>query len=155
MIRKLISHAVCGLSQGKTPGSDGLPLEFYVKFWDQLCPILLQLYNFSFDQGSLSSSMQESVTGLIFRKDDPKHLKNWRPISLLNVDYKILSKALTNQLSKVLPSIVSEDQTCSVSGRTIFDNLTLFRDTLDYINLTGEPGILVSLDKEKAFDRVD
>ena len=150
-----ISRAVRGLSQGKTPGSDGLPLEFYVKFWDQLCPILLQLYNFSFDQGFLSSSMQESVTRLIFKKDDPKHLKNWRPISLLNVDYKILSKALTNRLSKVLPSIVSEDQTCSVSGRTIFDNLTLFRDTLDYINLTGEPGILVSLDQEKAFDRVD
>lgn len=150
-----ISHAVRGLSRGKTPGSDGLPLEFYVKFWDQLCPILLQLYTFSFDQGFLSSSMQESVTRLIFKKDDPKHLKNWRPISLLNVDYKILSKALTNRLSKVLPSIVSEDQTCSVSGRTIFDNLTLFRDTLDYINLTGEPGILVSLDQEKAFDRVD
>ena len=63
--------------------------------------------------------MQESVTRLIFKKDDPKHLKNWRPISLLNVDYKILSKALTNRLSKVLPSIVSEDQTSSVSGRTI------------------------------------
>ena len=150
-----ISRAVRGLSQGKTPGSDGLPLEFYVKFWDQLCPILLQLYNFSFDQGSLSPSMQESVTRLIFKKEDPKHLKNWRPISLLNVDYKILSKALTNRLSKVLASIVNEDQTCSVPGRAIFDNLALFRDTLDYINFTNETGILVSLDQEKAFDRVD
>ena len=121
-----ISHAVRGLSKGKTPGSDGLPLEFYVKFWDQLCPILLQLYNFSFDHGFLSTSMQGSVTRLIFKKDDPKNLKNWRPISLLNVDYKILSKALTNRLSKVLGSIVNEDQTCSVSGRTVFDNLTLF-----------------------------
>jgi len=57
-----ISQAVCGLSPGKTPGSDRLPQEFYVKFWDQLCPILLQLYNFSLEQGFLSSSMQESVT---------------------------------------------------------------------------------------------
>ena len=84
-----------------------------------------------------------------------KKLKNWQPISLLNIDYKILSKALTNPLSKVLTSIVGEDQTCSVPGRTIFDNLALFRDTLDYINLTDETGILVSLDQEKAFDRVD
>ena len=91
-----ISRAVRGLSQGKAPGSDGLPLEFYVKFWDQLNPILLQLHNFSFDQGFLNSTMQESITQLIFKKDDPKNLKNWRPISLLNVDYKILSKALTN-----------------------------------------------------------
>ena len=58
-------------------------------------------------------------------------------------------------MSKVLASIVSEDQTCLIPGRTIFDNLTLFQDTLDYINLTDEPGILVSLDQEKAFDRVD
>ena len=150
-----ISHAVRGLSKGKTPGSEGLPVEFYVKFWDQLCPILLQIYQFSFDQGFLSTSMQGSVTRLIFKKDDPKNLKNWRPISLLNVDYKILSKALTNRLSKVLTSIVGEDQTCSVPNRTIFDNLTLFRDTLNYIDLTNETGILVSLDQEKAFDRVD
>ena len=87
--------------------------------------------------------------------DDPKCLKNWRPISLLNVDYKILSKALTTRLSRVLSSIIREDQTCSIPGRTIFDNLALFRDTLDYISVTDETGILVNLDQEKAFDRVD
>lgn len=74
---------------------------------------------------------------------------------MLNVDYKICSKALTNRLLKVLPSIIQEDQTCSVKGRTIFDNLAVLRDTLDYIDLTGETGILINLDEEKAFDRVD
>ena len=74
--------------------------------------------------------MQGSVTRLIFKKDDPKNLKNWRPISLLNVDYKIVSKDLTNRLLKVLPSVIQEDQTCSIQGRTIFDNLVLLRDTL-------------------------
>ena len=135
MISKLVDYQRCfpSLHDCKTPGSDGLPVEFYVKFWDQLCPILLQLYHLSFDQGFLTTSMQGSVTRLIFKKDDPKNLKNRRPISLLNVDYKILSKALTNRLSKVLTPIVGEDQTCSVPNRTIFDNLTLFRDTLDYL----------------------
>ena len=56
---------------------------------------------------------------------------------------------------RVLSSIVQDDQTCSAPGRTIFDNLVLLRDTLDYITQTDEPGILVSLDQEKAFDRVD
>ena len=101
LMRSLTRFAV--YLKGKNPCADGLPLEFYVKFWDQLSPILLQLYNYSFDHGSLSPSMQESITRLIFKKDDPKNLKNWRPISLLNVDYKILSKALTNRLLRSYP----------------------------------------------------
>ena len=150
-----ITRAVRGLSSGKTPGSDGFPQEFYLKFWALLGPQLVKLYNFSLEQGCFSQSMQGSVTRLIFKKDDPKHLKNWRPISLLNVDYKICSKALTNRLLQVLPSVIQEDQTCSIQGRTIFDNLALLRDTLDYVNITNETGILLSLDQEKAFDRVD
>ena len=51
--------------------------------------------------------------------------------------------------------MIQEDQTCSIQGRTIFDNLALLRDTLDYVNITEETGILLSLDQKKAFDRVD
>jgi len=150
-----ITRAVRGLPTGKTPGSDGLPREFFVKFWGLISPQLVKLYNFSLLQGFFSFSMQCSVTRLIFKKNDPKNLKNWRPISLLNVDYQIVSKALTNRLLKVLPSVIHEDQTCSIQGRTIFDNLALLRDTLDYVNITNETGILLSLDQKKAFDHVD
>ena len=90
-----ITRAVRGLSPGRTPGSDGFPREFCLKFWDLLGPQLVKLYNFSLEQGFFSQSMQGSVTRLIFKKDDPKHLKNWHPISLLNVDYKICFKALS------------------------------------------------------------
>ena len=150
-----ITSAMRGLSPGKTPGPDGLPQEFYAKFWNLLAPHLLRVFNFSLEQGFLCDSMRENVTRLLFKKGDKKLLKNWRPISLLNVDYKICSKALANRLAKVLSSIINEDQTCSVPGRTIFENLALFRDVLDHVNLTNETGILVSLDQEKAFDRVD
>ena len=81
--------------------------------------------------------------------------KNWRPISLLNTDYKLASKAITERLKPVMSSIVHRDQTCGVVGRSIFSNLQLIRDTLDMIDKTDEPGILVTLDQEKAFDRVD
>lgn len=69
--------------------------------------------------------------------------------------HKICSKALSLRLSKVLGSISSTDQTCSVHGRSIVSNLTLLRDALDYVSRTNETGILVSLDQERAFDRVD
>ena len=77
------------------------------------------------------------------------------PFLLLNVDYKIISKVLTSRLAKVLEFIVNPDQTCSVPGRSSFSNVTLLRDIIDFIQETDECAILVSLDQEKAFDRVD
>ena len=99
--------------------------------------------------------METSNTLVIFKKGDRKNLKNWRPISLLNVDYKICSKVLSLRLSKVLEFIVDPDQTCSVPGRKIASNLHILRDVLDYIDRTNETGILISFDQEKAFDRVN
>ena len=98
-----------------------------------------------------------SATRLIFKKrGDRKNLKNWRPISLLNVDYtEIISKVLTSRLSRVLDSVVDPDQTCSVPGRSISSNLVLLRDVFHFIERTDEAAILISLDQEKAFDRVD
>lgn len=80
--------------------------------------------------------MQQSITRLLYEKDDRRDLKNWRAISLLNVDYKICSKAPAIRLSKVLSTTIHPDQTCSVPGRSIFENLLLLRDVLDYVNVT-------------------
>ena len=77
------------------------------------------------------------------------------PISLLNTDYKLASKVITERLKRVMQLIVHKDQTCRVVGRSIFSNLQLIRDTLDMIDKTNKTGILVTLDQEKAFDRVD
>ena len=113
------------------------------------------MYN-DYNRGSLVDSMRPSVRRLLYKKrGDIKDLKNWRPISLLNVDYKIISKAITLHLSQVIGSPFGLDQTCSVPGRLTSSNLSLLRDVLDHIDCTDEAGILVSLDQEKAFDRVN
>ena len=66
--------------------------------------------------------------------------KNWRPISLVNADYKLASKIITERLKKVMSSIVHQDQACGVLGCSIqFSNLHLFRDTLDFIDKANEP----------------
>ena len=147
--------ALKGLQTGKTPGSDGLSTEFYLYFWEDLGALLLSVLNESFHAGSLAESQYEGLLRLIHKKDDRRLPKNWRPISLLNTDYKLASKIITERLKKVMDSIVHHDQTCGVLGRSIFSNLHLVRDVLDYIDKTNEPAILVTLDQEKAFDRVD
>ena len=149
------SEALQRSNRNKSPGADGLTVEFYSQFWDKLGELLVSVFNQGLARGELPESMKASVTRLVHKKDDKRLLKNWRPISLLNVDYKICSKAVSFRLSRVLGSIVDPDQTCSVPGRSIHSNLVLLRDTLAFIDRTGETGILLSLDQEKAFDRVD
>ena len=143
------------MSRNKSPGPDGLTVEFYSKFWHSLRPILVDVINTCYSQSNLCKSMKTSITRLVFKKGDKRSLKNWRPISLLNVDYKICSKVLSIRLSQVLENIISPDQTCSVPSRSILSNLTTLRDMLNYVERTNETGILISLDQEKAFDRVD
>ena len=150
-----VAEALRRSNRNKSPGPDGLTVEFYAHFWEKLGLPLVDVFNQGLERGELPDSMKASVTRLIHKKDDKRNLKNWRPISLLNVDYKICSKAVSIRLAGVIGSIVDPDQSCSIPGRSIFANLSLLRDTLAFIERTGESGILLSLDQEKAFDRVD
>ena len=149
-----MTFALKKMNSNKAPGPDGLTVEFYVKFWDRLGPYLCRVLNACYRAGEMCESMKTSNRRVIFKKGDCKNLKNWRPISLLNVDYKICSKVLSLRLSRVLEFIVDPDQTCSVPGRKITSNLHILGDVLDHIDRTNETGILISLDQEKAFDRV-
>ena len=138
----------------KSPGSDGFPAEFYKSFWQVIGDDLVEMLNFCFARGLLSESMRIAILSLIHKKNDPCSLKNWRPISLLNVDYKIGTKALASRLKRVLPLLLNSDQTCSVPGRSIFENLMLFRDVFDYCDMKDLSLAIVKIDQEKAFDRV-
>ena len=91
-----ILDSIKSLSLNKSPGPDGFTLEFYLHFLHLLAPLLCRLYNHCFSDEKLPASLRTSVTRLIFKKrGDIKDLKNWRPISLLNTDYKILAKIIT------------------------------------------------------------
>ena len=81
-------------------------------------------------------------------------LKNYRPISLLQVDYKILARIMANRFKTVLPKIVSENQSCCIVGKDIADTICNVRDIIDLVNMDNLEGYIVKLDQEKAFDRV-
>ena len=150
-----MTSALKKMNSNKAPGPDSLSVEFYVKFWDRLGPYLCRVLNACYRAGEMCESMKTSNTCVIFKKGDRKNLENWQPISLLSVDYKICSKVLSLRLSKVLEFIIDRDQNCSVPGRKIASNLHIPRDVQDHIDRTNETGILISLDQEKAFDRVN
>lgn len=91
---------------------------------------------------------------LLYKKGDRTDLKNWRPISLLNCDYKILAKMISSRLAHVLEDIIEPDQTCSVPNRSIITNGLLLRDLVQIAHEKNIPAALISLDQLKAFDRV-
>ena len=111
--------------------------------------------NSAFRSGSLSRSQHRGVITLSFKKGDRLDPKNWRPISLLNVDYKIASRSIAARLLKVIHLVVDKDQSCGVPGRFIFGNVAFLRDVVDFCFSSGAPAALLSLDQEKVFDRVD
>ena len=124
--------ALKSMSRNKSPGLDGLTVEFYRHFWDLPCDDLLAVYNSVFSSGRLSATQRFVVVRLLYEKGNKEDLRKWRPISLLNVDYKMLSKVLSTRLTSVLPTLVHHDQTWCVPRRTIHDNTRLLQDVLDY-----------------------
>jgi len=149
-----IFDSLSTMSKNKSPGSDGITMEFYNQFWNVIGDILLKLYKNVQEEEIMSRSMRHGIISLIYKKGDKSNLRNWRPISLLNVDYKILARIMSNRLKYVLPTIISEDQTCSVIGRDISDNISSVRDIINMVEQEKIEGYLVKIDQEKAFDRI-
>lgn len=155
MTEKETTEAVKDMDNNKSPGPDGIPVEFYTHFWDLLKKPLTDLYNFNFDNETMTESQQSALLKLLFKKNDNELLKNWRPISLLNTDYKIAVKVIATRLKHVLETIIHEDQTCGIPGRCIYENLFKLRDITYNAHKNKQQVIMISLDQEKAFDRVD
>lgn len=149
-------EAIQLLRTGKAPGSDGLGSEFYKEFHNLLLEPMMNMFNHSFECGTLPPSLREANISLILKKGKcPEDCASYRPISLLNVDLKILSKVLARRLEDLLPIIVREDQTGFIKGRNSYNNI---RRLLNIIQISEQhkiDGLVISLDAEKAFDRVE
>lgn len=122
------------MAKGKTPGVDGLPAEFYQWFWPVLGEDLVEVLNYCYSYGRLSLSQHSGLITLLYKQGDRLEMKNWRPITLLCVDYKIAAKAIANCLLQVLPSVIHSDQTCGIRSRTSIVNSRLLQDIITDIN---------------------
>ena len=120
------------MSNNKSPENNGLTKEFYETFWEGLKKPLCASITKTFHRGELSHSQKQAVVKLIEKKDrDKKFIKNWRPIQLLNIGTKLISKVLVERLKNVLRSLVSSNQTAYVKGRFISECGRLISDVLE------------------------
>ncbi|KAK3541356.1 hypothetical protein QTP86_023072 [Hemibagrus guttatus] len=150
-----LHKALQRMENGRTSGIDDLPAEFYKAFWAVIGQDVMDVLRDSIQRGEFPLSCRRAILTLLPKKGDLTHLKNWRPVSLLCTDCKLLSKALASRLTKVMERLIHQDQTYCVPDRSIFDNVYLIRDILDVSRLLGLKTGLIFLDQEKAFDRVE
>ncbi|CAM2118439.1 unnamed protein product [Caretta caretta] len=137
------SEALRHMPTNKSPGMDGLTVEFYRVFWDILGADLVTVWAESLQSGVLPLSCRQAVLALLPKKGDLHDLQNWRPVSLLSTDYKIIAKAISLRLGSVLADMIHPDQTYTVPDRSIFDNLFLVRDLLELRHRDGLSQVLV------------
>ncbi len=139
----------------KSPGNDGIPSEFYQFFWSEVGETVVQSFNYAYDNGELSTSQKQAIITLIDKGKDRLLIENWRPISLLNVDYKIASKVISARLNDNIPNLVKLNQTGFVKGRYINDTVRALFDTIEYCKISQHNGLFLMIDFEKAFDSLD
>lgn len=152
---KEAGEALNKMQNNKSPGSSGFSVEFFKFFWRDLGSFLVKSINFGFNKKELSNTQKEGVITCIPKQHKCKsYIKNWRPISLLNVSYKIASGCIANRIKSILPTIIHEDQSGFMSKRFLGDNIRLLYDILNISLKNKKPGLLLLIDFEKAFDSV-
>ena len=144
------------MNKDKSLGQDGITSEFYQRFWPRLVPILVEVYTNIFYTGQLADTMKNGLITLIYKKKgDPNDLKYWRPITLLTADYKILSKMLTSRLNNYINELLNPFQSSGSKERDILNNILNLQTILEYVKENNEDLAVISLDNEKAFDRIE
>jgi len=151
-----IKDIIDSIQNGKSPGSDGLPIEFYKKFWPHIKTYVLNSYKDIWKNKHLGISQRQGIISLIPKKNkDPKKLTNWRPITLLNTDYKILTKYIAEYMKNYLTDIINYNQKGFLSNRFIGENINNVISIMDHCDKLDINALLVFLDYNKAFDCVE
>ena len=139
------------LNKNSASGLDGFTPSLYTSF-QTLIPILFQTFNNSYIRQQLTTTQSIALIKLIRKTPNPKTVKNWRPIALLNIDYKILASIISNRLKPILNSIISQEQQCGLPNRQTFNNHLNILAPINYTNDFPQPLAILQIDFYKAFD---
>lgn len=148
-----IYEVIKGSAPNKSPGKDGLTREFYLKAWDIIKNEFTLVIN-EIKNGHVRDDLQDGVIVLVKKKGGDGSISSLRPITLLNVDYKILSRVLKQRTEKIATTILSSHQKCSNGNNTIFEAVCTVRDHIALSKHERNGGIVIACDLSSAFDRV-
>ena len=148
-----LDKALSMLKNNKSPGIDGYSPEFLKHFWTILGDFFHESIKESFELGKLTNTQSQGLITCLPKSGKSRNLiKNWRPISLLNTTYKLISLCITNRLRKVLNTLISPEQKGFLEGRSISDCTRLMYDIIYECQVQNKPGLILLVDFEKAFD---
>jgi hypothetical protein len=134
--------------------SDGLPVGFYREFWNEIKLIVLEMFH-NLYRGELNlSRLNYGMISLIPKVKDASDIKQYRPICLLNVDYKWSTKVLTMRLTPHAERLISKTQTAFIPSRYILEGVVILHEILHEMRIQQSQGVILKLDFEKAYDKV-
>ena len=153
--REEISEAILSLNNNKSPSVDGFHPEWYKTMRENLVPLLDKCFNYILEDGSPPPSWREAFISVIPKEGkDRMDCKGYRPISVLNADYKLYATILTKRMETAMHDLIDEDQTGFIRNRQAQDNIRRSFHIIENINKTQSGAIILSLDAEMAFDSV-
>ena len=150
-----IWKAISSMKNGKCPGIDGLSIEFYKSEWEIIKHEFVLVVKDMFKDFLMCKDMNKGVIKLAPKSGNLHSMNNWRPITMMNVDYKIVAKIITNRIKSLLPLFISKEQFCAVPSKSISQCNNVIRDIMYYLNYEKVPAAMINLDWSKAFDRVN
>ena len=139
----------------RAPGLDGLSVEFYRTFWNDLKEFMVDTLNYCYEKEEMTNTQKLGVISLIHKKNNPQLLDNYRPITLLNVDTKLLAYSIAQRIKNILPKIINSDQNGYIKNRYIGYNIRQIQDIIDYSEQFKVDGAVLFLDFSKAFDSLE
>lgn len=155
IIEEEVREAVWNLHLDKAPGPDGFTMAFCKQHWEIIKKRSNENAQKWFPKKRIGRNTKSSFLALIPKESNPTTFNRYRPISLCNSSYKILTKILANRMEKLLPEIILENQGVFVPTRQITDNVIIVQEAIQSSIQRKERGIIVKLDMANAFDRVN
>ncbi|KAG9449626.1 hypothetical protein H6P81_009591 [Aristolochia fimbriata] len=150
-----IEAAVKTLPMDKAPGPDGFNGEFFRASWEFMKTDFIDMLNDFYHMGIVFKSLGASLISLLPKKEGVENIRDFRPISLISGPYKIVARILAGRLKTVLPDLISKEQNDFISSHQILDAAMVTHEVADRFGKAEQPQIILKLDMEKAFDRVD
>jgi hypothetical protein len=149
-----VKGAIFQMEHNKAPRPDGFPAEFYQIFWETIKDDLMALFE-DFSKGCLPlHSLNFGTIILLPKLSEAIRIEQYRPICLLNVSFKIFTKAALNRLTKVAHKVISLTQTAFLPGRNIMEGVVVLHETLHEMHRKKQSGVVFKVDFEKAYDKV-